>query len=626
MRRHPRLAAAVVALVSTIAVLGGLAAGLTLDPAQPAAAQGIAARKPVSACTVAISNTLVASPARECEPTAVTVTLGLTCPVELPMRVVFVIGRHLLMEDHLGEAKNAARDVVNFMPFEIPGTKAGVVSISIQERVEQDMTDSKSSITGAISSIRLDRVDPTTRYFDWLGKAQDMLEEERRKEPLPAVEAIVFISTGCPTGFDSFCNRQVGAANKAKGADINVIGLCNPDARVLGLIPIPGDHCKYIRNISSSGYYHDLKQARRVQSDLDELMEDVEVLQPGDVTLGEVFGPGLTIVPGSGMPEPREVDGVQVFSWEDVERGDVITATYMLQADAAGTHPLRLVDEGGISIYDSMDRAAQIPLTSPDLDVEICPTATPTDLPTETPTPTPLATDTPEATATNTSTSTPEPTATPKPGKIWLPLAMKNTCKPSTQKLMVSLAIDTSSSMNELSGGTAKIMAARMAAKAFVDVLEGFDRGDRAAVVAFDAEARTIVGVGDDYAALRMGIDGIVTGEGTRIDAALDRSRSLLSEALAGAPDFTPVIVVLTDGRPDAGTSNAVRDAAVSAKATGAAIYSIGLGDDVDEALLREIASGDDHYLTAVDAAALEAIYNDLAEDLPCPGGVIWGH
>ena len=71
---------------------------------------------------------------------------------------------------------------------------------------------------------------------------------------------------------------------------------------------------------------------------------------------------------------------------------------------------------------------------------------------------------------------------------------------------------------------------------------------------------------------------------------------------------------------------DAVREAGASAKASGAAIYSIGLGDDVDEAMLREIASGEDHYLTAVDAAALEAFYNDLAKDLPCPGGVIWGH
>ncbi len=620
--------------IATLAIASGIAflslallsVALLFERIEPVAAQGTVARKPVSACTLAISDTVVASPIRECEAAEVTVTLGLTCPTELPMRVVFVIGRHLLMEDHLDEVKNAARSIANSMPFHVAGTKAGVVSVSIQERVEQEMTDSKSSVMGAIGSIRLDRVDPTMRYFDWLGKAQDLLEEERRTEALPAVEAIVLFSTGCPTGFDSFCNRQVGAANRAKGADITVIGVCNPDATPFGLIRIPGDHCKYIRNIASGGFYHNLNQARRVESDLAELMEEVESLQPGAVSLAEALGPGFSMIPGSGAPAPSEVDGVHVFAWSDVERGDVLTATYRISAAmAGGTRPLRDSALSAVRIVDSMDRAVEIPLTSPDLSVEICPTATPTGLPTDTPGPTPIPIDTPESTPMPEATSTNTPTSTTEPGRIWLPVAMKNTCKPGTRRLLVALAIDTSSSMDEASGGTTKLEAAKAAAKAFVDVLAGFGRGDLAGIVAFDARARIIVDVTADHAALHAGIDSVLTGEGTRIDEGLDMSASMLEAAIDAVPDFTQVIVILTDGRPDAGTSDAALAAAAAGRDAGLTIYTIGLGDDVDAALLRAIASTPGHYFAAPNAEALESIYDELARDLPCPGGVVWG-
>lgn len=629
-----RSSVAVAALaIATGAALLGL--GIAFDREAPAAAQGPAARKPVSACTLAISDTLVSSPVTPCEPAAVTVTLGLTCPVELPMRVVFVIGRHLLMEDHLDEVKSAARSIASSLPFDVPGTKAGVVSVSTQERVEQELTDSQSSVTGAIGAIRLDRVDPTMRYFDWLGRAQDMLEEERRRADSPALEAIVLFSTGCPTGFDSYCERQVGAANRAKGADITVAGVCHPDATPFGLITIPGDHCKYIRNISSGGYYHDLDQARRVESDLAELMETVETLTPGEVELREVLSAGLSMLPGGGLPAPRVVDGAHVFAWTGVGRGDVLTATYRISTSVPGTVPLRPAAAASVAILDSMGRAREVPLVSPDLVVEPCPTATPTATPTDTPEPTSPPTDTPEASPTPEATSTPEPSPTPRPGRIWLPVALRGACMPASRPLLVALAIDTSSSMDERSGGGSetKLDAAKAAAIAFVDVLQGLGRGDRAGVVAFDARARVAVDMTADSVRLRAGIEALATGDGTRIDEGLRTSLAMLAAALDGAVgpvrvDTVPVVVLLSDGRPDEGTADAALAVAAEARGAGAGagvkIHTIGLGDDVDEAILRAIATTPEDYLAAPDPAALHAIYRELARDLPCPGGVLW--
>ena len=48
------------------------------------------------------------------------------------------------------------------------------MSLSVQSRTEQELTSDKGKVLSAINSIRLDQVNPTARYYDWLADAEDL--------------------------------------------------------------------------------------------------------------------------------------------------------------------------------------------------------------------------------------------------------------------------------------------------------------------------------------------------------------------------------------------------------------------------------------------------------------------
>jgi hypothetical protein len=78
-------------------------------------------------------------------------------------------------------------------------------------------------------------------------------------------------------------------------------------------------------------------------------------------------------------------------------------------------------------------------------------------------------------------------------------------------------------------------------------------------------------------------------------------------------------LILLTDGIQTGVEVAAVRAHAAALKASGAILVTIGLGDGVDEALLREIATSSAHYHFAPTADDLELIYRGLTVSIPCP-------
>lgn len=619
------------AVVLSLALLLATLAPLALARPRSAVAQS---SKVPSACTVNIREATAREAIPLCEQAEVTVTLGLTCPTRLPFHAVFVVARHLLMQDHLDDAKAAARGAADEITF-FPDTQVAVVSLSVQERVEQDLTNKQGSVLGAISRIKLDNVNPTVEYYDWLGQAGRMLGKAQGDAPAPPIEAVILYSTGCPTGFDSYCNRQIGAAGSLKSQGITVIGVCNPNARPFG-IPLPNNHCRYIQQVASDGYYFDLQQGSRVNEALVDLQNSGNNLKAKQVLLSEWLAPGLSLVAGSGMPAPEVHDQELRFAWQDVAPGTTLTATWRAQAGALGRSPLRTKDSR-VKVTDNLDHVSEpIPVPLRAIEIVPCAVATPTPSPTATPaptaTPTPLpATATPEIpptatatrmppTATRTATAAPSPTS--EPGVAFLPIAMNRVCKPAERPSEVVLLVDTSSSMGEVIAGTTKLAAAQASARRFVEIMNLGPGADRAAVVAFNSEATVAAPLTHDREALRRAIDGVAMGSGTRIDRAIERGAALLG---GGDPAARKVIVLLTDGRPDGGTVDGTLAAAAAAKAGGATLFTIGLGDGVDADLLRRLASAPDSYFQAPDAAALRAIYESLAAALPCPGGAEWG-
>lgn len=137
-------------------------------------------------------------------------------------------------------------------------------------------------------------------------------------------------------------------------------------------------------------------------------------------------------------------------------------------------------------------------------------------------------------------------------------------------------------------------------------------------MVAFDAAARRVIGLTADRAAVAEALAGLATAAGTRIDLGLAEAEAMLRGA--GRPHALPVAIVLTDGLqgPTGGADAGVLRAAGALKAAGARVYAVGLGDAIDRALLRAVASSPDRYYESPAAADLDAIYRQISARLSC--------
>jgi Mg-chelatase subunit ChlD len=178
----------------------------------------------------------------------------------------------------------------------------------------------------------------------------------------------------------------------------------------------------------------------------------------------------------------------------------------------------------------------------------------------------------------------------------------------------VVLAIDTSSSMNEPAGdGRDKLAAAVDAATIFLGFL---GRRDRAAIVAFNHRATTVVPLTEDSAALVGGLGRLPGGVGTRLDLALDEADRLL--ATEDPALYRPVVVLLTDGLQDGGDGASVLAAAQRLKGHRVQIETVGLGERLDAALLQAVASTGLGYHPSPGPADLRAVYATISLGLAC--------
>jgi Mg-chelatase subunit ChlD len=357
----------------------------------------------------------------------------------------------------------------------------------------------------------------------------------------------------------------------------------------------------------------------------------------GPLTLTERLPAGLAYIDGSASRPPSVTlqQGGTLLRWSwDPAMLQPVTVTYGIRPLSEGSHAIT----GTLRVEDSAGRANLVPMQPITQTVAgLCPTDTPTPTATSTPTPVPTATSTststptatptpifsltPTRTATSTRTAT--PTATPIPGPVYLPLLLREKCIPEVRRVDVVLAIDASSSMTErtAAGGT-KLDAAIAAARAFLDALR-FDRGDQAAIVAFNAEARLLAPLTGDRAALDAALASIQTAQQTCIVCAVDVSAAELASPRHVAAHL-PTLILLTDGRSNPQPVGEAVARAEAAKAAGVVIYTIGLGADVEGEALSAMASRPEGYFPAPEAEALAGIYGQIAVALPCPAGAFW--
>ena len=171
-----------------------------------------------------------------------------------------------------------------------------------------------------------------------------------------------------------------------------------------------------------------------------------------------------------------------------------------------------------------------------------------------------------------------------------------------------------------------KIGQAKTAAEQFVDRLGS---SDQAALETFATNASNPIdqSLTDNKERLKRAIgtsdihtDGL---QFTNIAAALRRSIDELSTQRHN-PDSRAIILLLTDGIPnrpsdpnkkgdEAYAGKIATDIANEARAKNIAVYTIGLGSDVNTALMQVVATKPDQYYQAASGAELTSVYQQIA-------------
>lgn len=216
----------------------------------------------------------------------------------------------------------------------------------------------------------------------------------------------------------------------------------------------------------------------------------------------------------------------------------------------------------------------------------------------------------------------PTPTAVPRSFRLLLPVALAEPCL-TAQPSDVVAVVDTSLSMGEpLPGGGRKFEAAATALEALVGRLD--EASDRIALVTFDGSAVVRRPLGQVGSGVVDALRRAPLGAGTAIGAGL-----LSAGAVLASPDHRPgargVVILLTDGRSSTGTPAAAIAAADALRAADATVFAVGLGPEVDRALLGGIAGGPGEVWTVADAGSLAAAFGSIGGRLACPGTGRWG-
>ena len=155
---------------------------------------------------------------------------------------------------------------------------------------------------------------------------------------------------------------------------------------------------------------------------------------------------------------------------------------------------------------------------------------------------------------------------------------------------------------------------AKTAAKVFMDNLVS---NAQVGVVSFESSSRTDIGLTrlnsrDNKMLIEHAIDVIYANGGTAMGDGMADANTLLLNGRAGARG---IMIVLTDGVWNAGSDP--QNAVDIAKANGITIYTIGLGNQLDEPLLQRIASeAGGIYYNAPTSSELQTIYNAIAQDI----------
>ena len=176
---------------------------------------------------------------------------------------------------------------------------------------------------------------------------------------------------------------------------------------------------------------------------------------------------------------------------------------------------------------------------------------------------------------------------------------------------MLMLLIDHSSSMG--AGPESTLELAKNAAASFAQSVAAPTQP--VGVVMFDDTATTVHDISPDGAAVAEAVLGIPSGGSTDIAAAVVAGHQALRSSRQsnqfGAA--APTMILLSDGQSEPAAALA---AAAAAKAEGIHIVTIGLGTQINDSLLKGIASTEADFHFTLDAGSLSDVYYAIVADL----------
>lgn len=213
----------------------------------------------------------------------------------------------------------------------------------------------------------------------------------------------------------------------------------------------------------------------------------------------------------------------------------------------------------------------------------------------------------------------------------------RGTCEtppaPSQAACFTVLVIDASSSMESDDYPPSRLEAAKRGASAYLAHRVALSAHDRIAVVSFRGDARVdgpLEEIKGSARRIQNAIDSIAAGGNTSIGAGLRAAEGLLLGApsgwmtrLLGDPVRVALpsghvkrLILLSDGGQNAGCKP--WPVAERLKGAGVLIDCVGIGakDEVDENLLRRLATSPDRYQFIADARELFEHYRTLAKSL----------
>ncbi len=546
-------------------------------------------------------------------------------PDDQTVDVVLTIDRSGSMDGRkLLAAKDAAIGFVNRV--RAPRSRVGVTSFSTGAERVQPLAEDRAPAIAGIAGLA---AGGSTNLVDGLEEARrTMIAAPWRAE---AKRVIVFMSDGRHSISSPSLDDLAKVITAVRGDHIEVfaIGLGSDI-----------DRAAMKRMATDDSHYYDSPSEDELAGIYDGIAGRIGSAPLfRAATVVDVVPANMTFLPGTGKPvEPAWDPAARTLTWDlgaVPEPG--FRLTYRLRPEAGGVWPTNV--EARTRHTDGRGQPGQLVFPVPFVRVlapDPTPTPTPTDSPTPTPTVTPLpsATPTPSPTVTPTTTPTPTPTdsptptptdtptatvtPTPPPRPIYLPLVLVDLCSPQTRKADIVLVLDTSSSMAAAThaGGPPKLAAAAAAAREFIGLLNA--PNESVAVVQFNDAAALLQDLTPDVAAAMRALDRLTMSQGTRIDAGIGMAQAILTGARR-RPDAHPVVVLLTDGRPTRSSLSDVILAGERLKRAGVSVFTIGLGPDVDPALLQVIATNPGFYFFAPGTGELSAVYRAIAKKIPCP-------